>query len=670
MYPRRQADRLVRMLAEEDTGFQAVLLGKRQHGKTNLLQQAYWQLFQRAEGPFPFFYAFPHVKEEATLARHFLAAFCQQVRAFLMRREDLLREPVGVLEREMEQPGLPLSLTELGQEMLASPTGCSAEYISLLPTRFSHREGRPVCLLLDEAQVLAPQSPFFAALGASDVRWLITGRLPFLRQRAGEMAWSVVYLEPFSLEESLTIAETWCGGAGVPFSKTVWQQWCQLAGVSPWLIRLLVQAAAAEGEFLEDVEQLGRVYVRELTTGTLGNWLNVRWQRAVPDRRERAHLVEILWDLARGTLPPSAVAALAPELWDGLVREEWAEDTPTGPQFGLDSVQRDWLETVVDPAASPERRQSRLLQAFLQRADQACRRWPGEELLASLRQRLLALPQVGFAEDVEWEGDKIHPPRICSVAGEPHPSAELFWCYGFRGGQPTQPQVPCVLLIALCRQAPTTGAVQAWNRQLEQEVRLLPAAEDSRASAAADSGLRQELWVVVPETASRVSLASERRFFWEALARLLGVAAPAADPERSPGSFEQAHLSLTIAPRCEVAAIEMLEQIAERQGLRAETTDALRVALTEACRNAVQHSRNHGGKLLINYWISSSKATLNLFNEGVSFGSQQEEALLESASGTGLKLIRSLMDEVILQGEPDGTRLILTKKFQPEATAR
>ncbi|HLE05307.1 MAG TPA: ATP-binding protein, partial [Anaerolineales bacterium] len=215
---------------------------------------------------------------------------------------------------------------------------------------------------------------------------------------------------------------------------------------------------------------------------------------------------------------------------------------------------------------------------------------------------------------------------------------------------------------------PTTGAVEAWSRQLDQEARLLPAREDAGASSAAGSGLRQELWVVVPESASRVSLASERRFSWEALARLLGVATSPADKEKAASSSPQVQLSLPLAPRCEATAITMLEQIAERQGLAAEATDALRLALTEACRNAVQHSHNPGGKLLIDYCISSSKATLSIFNEGVSFGSQQEEALPEAARGTGLKLIRSLMDEVSFQAEPNGTRLSITKKFQPEAT--
>jgi len=361
------------MLAGESALFRGVLLGQRQQGKTNLLQQVRRQLFERAEGPIPFFYAFPHGADGAVLARNFVAAFCRQARAFLMRGEELLLEPSGPLEREMEQPGLPLSLAELAGEMLASPAGHAVELVSRLPSRFAHREGRPVCLLLDDTHVLAPDSPFFTALQASDSCWLLAGRLPFLLQRAGEAAWPVVRLEPFSLEEALTIAENRCRGAGLNFSKPTWQQWFELAGNSPWLIGLLVQAAAVEAESLDDVEQLGRVYVRDLTTGTLGNWLHVRWQRAVPDRRERALVLETLWNSVRGTVPSSVITSLAPGLWDGLIAEEWAEETPSGPQLSLNWVEKDWLETWADSAASLQRRQTRLLEAFLQRAGEACR---------------------------------------------------------------------------------------------------------------------------------------------------------------------------------------------------------------------------------------------------------------------------------------------------------
>ena len=90
-YPRPQAERIVRIVTQEGFGFHGALLGKRREGKTDLLRQIHALLFDQAEGPIPFFYTFQAGRRDAALARHFFAAFCMQVRAFLMRQEDLLR---------------------------------------------------------------------------------------------------------------------------------------------------------------------------------------------------------------------------------------------------------------------------------------------------------------------------------------------------------------------------------------------------------------------------------------------------------------------------------------------------------------------------------------------------------------------------------------------------
>src|SRR3990172_1068274 len=178
--PRTQADHLTELASREGASFRGVLLGKRGEGKTDLLRQVPARLFVRAEGPIPIRYAFGGGRDEPTLAQHFFASFCQQVRAFLMRQEELLREPVAHLDRELERPGLPLSLTELARNFQALPSEQRAELVAALPAQFAHVERRPVCLLLDEAQALDRESPIFAALDDPDCSWLLGGRYPFL----------------------------------------------------------------------------------------------------------------------------------------------------------------------------------------------------------------------------------------------------------------------------------------------------------------------------------------------------------------------------------------------------------------------------------------------------------------------------------------------------------
>ena len=371
-YPRRQAERMVRIITQPGFGFHGALLGKRREGKTDLLRQVHALLFRKAEGPIPFFYAFPAGGEPAVLAGNFFAAFCQQVRAFLMRQEDLLWEPAATLERELERAGLPLSLTELARNFLALPSARQLEFAASLPAQFAHREGRPLAVLFDDAQALDPASPFFPALDSPYLRWLLAGRYPLISRIAAKAAWPLVRLEPFSREESLALAQQNCAAAGVRFSRQVWEQWCEMAGTPCWLISTLIEAAAIQEQSLDSAEELGRLYIRELASGTLGNWLTGRFEQAVPDRRDRAMVAEFLVSVAQAGVLQAPASSLAPQLWDGLVAEEWAEGAVMGLRIGLDMLERDWLSLVTASAGEPpERAQARMFQAFLLRAEQS-----------------------------------------------------------------------------------------------------------------------------------------------------------------------------------------------------------------------------------------------------------------------------------------------------------
>ena len=529
--PRKQAEHLTELASREGASFRGVLLGKRGEGKTDLLRQVHARLFVRAEGPIPILYAFRGGREEPTLAQHFFASFCQQVRAFLMRQEELLREPVAHLERELERPGLPLSLTELARNFQSLPPEQRAELVAALPAQFAHVERRPVCLLLDEAQEIDRGSPILAALYDPGCSWLLGGRYPFLLRVAGESAWPSVSLEPFSLQEALELAERECRAAGLRFAQDAWEEWLGVTGTSPWLLRSLVNSAAAQGHSLDSIEELGRLYIRELGQGTLGNWLAARFEQALPDRRDRARVAQFLETLARtGAAAPAP--SLPPALWDGLVAEEWAVETAVGPKVELETVQWDWLWLVTASlAAPPERAQARALQTFLLRAEQRRNRLRAADRTTSIRQRLLELPQRGFPADFEWAGGKVLPPEICAVSLERSGAGELFWCYGFHGNQRDSPEAACVLLIALCGDEPAPGQIEMWRRQLENEERLLPAWKPSGPLPKQPLGPRRELWLVLPALrrfspgepagVSPAGEGAERRFSVETFSRLL-----------------------------------------------------------------------------------------------------------------------------------------------------
>ena len=321
-HPRRQAERLAGLAARDGASFRGVILGRRKEGKTDLLQQVRAELFSRAEGPVPFFYSFDAAWAGAggrsALARHCFASFCQQVRAFLMRQEELLGEPAALLERELERPGIPLSLSELAQNFLSLSPDQQLTFVAGLPGQLAYLEQRPVCWLLDDVHRLGGDSPIFPALERKGSSWLLSGRLPFLRRLAGESAWPVVPLELFSREETTALAERLCRETELTFAPEAWKAWLRAIEAFPWLIQSILDAAAAHGDSLDTLEELGRVYSRELAAGTFGNWLAARFDEALPDHRDRLTVARFLQDLA-GKGRADYAPVLPPRVWKGLV---------------------------------------------------------------------------------------------------------------------------------------------------------------------------------------------------------------------------------------------------------------------------------------------------------------------------------------------------------------
>jgi len=524
-HPRRQAERLAGLAARDGASFRGVILGRRKEGKTDLLQQVRGELFSRAEGPVPFFYSFDAgwggAGDRSALARHCFASFCQQVRAFLMRQEELLGEPAGLLERELERPGIPLSLSELAQNFLSLAPDHQISFVAGLPGKLAFLEQRPVCWLLDEVHRLGGDSPIFAALEAQGVSWLLGGRLPFLRRLAGESAWPVIPLELFSRQETAVLAERYCRETELPFAPDAWTAWLRAIEASPWLIESIVDAAAAHGDLLDTLEELGRIYSRELAEGTFGNWLAARFREALPDHRDRLTVARFLQGLA-GKGHADSAPLLPPHVWEGLVDQEWADETPLGPRWRLQTAEWDWLWLVTASLTGSSRRaEARALQTLLARAEPDWRVRETASLLSSIRQRILDLPQQGFPPAGEWAEQPLRPPDICSVCPETSSATQLFWCYGFQDGRRDVPEAACVLLIALCAEEPARAEIEAWRRELQREERLLPANTASRTAGERSSGFRGELWLVLPAMASQDSDPPTRRFSFEVFARWL-----------------------------------------------------------------------------------------------------------------------------------------------------
>src|SRR3989442_9913701 len=120
----------------------------------------------------------------------------------------------------------------------------------------------------------------------------------------------------------------------------------------------------------------------------------------------------------------------------------------------------------------------------------------------------------------------------------------------------------------------------------------------------------------------------------------------------------------------ELIAAHTLEQIARRVNFRPEAINQIKTALVEACINAAEHSLSPDRKIYQRFRVEADKLVVTVASRGVvpvslanqnGEVSEQQKPDAKSRRGWGLKLIRTLMDEVEFERVDDGTQIRMVK---------
>jgi serine/threonine-protein kinase RsbW len=138
------------------------------------------------------------------------------------------------------------------------------------------------------------------------------------------------------------------------------------------------------------------------------------------------------------------------------------------------------------------------------------------------------------------------------------------------------------------------------------------------------------------------------------------------------GSVDEFAMELPMGEDTELIAAHTVEQIARRMEFQPEDINKIKHALIEACINASEHSlsterkiynrfRVEGDKLVITVSSRGLSAPASTSENGFSPDKNGAESGAKGRRGWGLKLIRTLMDDVEFERVDDGTRLRMTK---------
>lgn len=119
--------------------------------------------------------------------------------------------------------------------------------------------------------------------------------------------------------------------------------------------------------------------------------------------------------------------------------------------------------------------------------------------------------------------------------------------------------------------------------------------------------------------------------------------------------------------------------IAGRMGFSYDDIEDLKIAISEACTNAVQHAykTNEKGEIVIGFGLYKNRLEVMVADEGMSFDFQsirkelgpykesQESLEYMREGGLGLYLIEALMDEVHIH-QKEGVTVFMTKYLEGE----
>lgn len=131
-------------------------------------------------------------------------------------------------------------------------------------------------------------------------------------------------------------------------------------------------------------------------------------------------------------------------------------------------------------------------------------------------------------------------------------------------------------------------------------------------------------------------------------------------------------LTLPMLPDMEIAASKTATALAEFMSMSSDKIDEIRMAVVEACINSFEHSAADDRKVHIRFAVvggdEPERLDIEITDTGVGFdpGEVEEPKIEEKLKaarkrGWGLQIIKGLMDNVDIQSDAHGTRILMSK---------
>ncbi len=733
----RELGEIVRLAEPEAKARGLFLLAAPSSGASELLRQAYDELFEKRTAIVPFYFAFSHGNASiTTTAQQFLSSFLSQLIAFRRAEPSLVYSSLTLGDlTEMAPPAdaewIEQLVASCERERAGGDERAFARMCFSAPQRAA-AHGIRAFVMIDGIH-LAEHLHDGATLGAEIAQSLTRSGLPFvlagLRRRLFDAIsvarinldnTATLHLQHLSDTDARSLIDSVTQRNRISINDQTRDLIAQQLACNPFYITALLQAARENNASLTSFLNCQQLYVDEVMGGRLNRYFANLLESIAPQPVLRRALVRTLYESfahnGEGGGGKSPVEAWRKRL--GLEADALQHVLGELHAHELINLEANFVEAAAQPAVWADYLQARYrmevvaepralvvaetLRRSLKRAPETMARHYRHEAALNLRELLAgfdcqrvpasllhyekfarlyrAAESKEITTGLDNEAELIRLPQMVHIAN----------CTAFRapsgvewdGGR-------CVVAHGFDAGLYTDASEVIWlvaeiDSKMEAGRGLTQMMCDRLAAFARACGLsRVRLWLIAREgfTADACTLLDERNAYSSSLrqfellsAQLKGEKLDVTPAENVPDEFE---MVIPMGDDTELIAAHTLEQIARRINFGPEAINQIKTALVEACINAAEHSLSPDRKIYQQFRVESDRLVVTVSSRGVVVapqGTDEKRATQPNAQnnghgedqaserrGWGLKLIRSLMDEVEFERVDDGSRLRMTK---------